>query len=160
MLFCLCVTTNLVDINKLNTLGQVSCFILVCCLGRDKQLSVKKHMLVQQLSFMLCGCLVMSTKVLNRVQHALTQNSWFQYYDYIARSTTYTRVVVWVESVYTTTSIPRAVLSQTSTCKCSKGYRSSVCVCVCVRVRVRVRVRVCASLPFTTRWLTTLLCKV
>ena len=61
MLFCLCVTTNLVDTNKLNTLGQVSCFILVCCLGRDKQLSVKKHMLVQQLSFMLCGCLVMST---------------------------------------------------------------------------------------------------
>ena len=52
MLFCLCVTTNLVDIDKLNTLGQVSCFILVCCLGRDKQLSVK----------MLCGCLVMSTK--------------------------------------------------------------------------------------------------
>ena len=42
MLFCLCVTTNLVDINKLNTLSQVSCFILVCCLGRNKQLSVKK----------------------------------------------------------------------------------------------------------------------
>ena len=62
MLSCLCITTNLVDINKLNTLGQVSCFILVCCLG-NKQLSVKKHVLVQQLSFMLCGCSVCQPSV-------------------------------------------------------------------------------------------------
>ena len=69
MLSCLCVTTNLVDINNLNTLGQVSCFILVCCLGRDKQLSVKKAHVSAPLSFMLCGCLVMSTNRAHALLH-------------------------------------------------------------------------------------------
>ena len=47
----------MVDINKLNTLAYVSRFIPAYYFSKDKQLSVKKHMLVQQLSFMLCGCL-------------------------------------------------------------------------------------------------------
>ena len=67
----LCITT---DISKLNTLGELYCFMLVCYLGKDKQLSVEEHMLVQQLSFMLCGCLVMSTKAYSECCW-----SWSQY---------------------------------------------------------------------------------
>ena len=70
----LCITTTLVDISKLSTLGEVYCFMLVCYLGTDKQLSVEEHMLVQQLSFILCGCLVMSTKAYSECCW-----SWCQY---------------------------------------------------------------------------------